>query len=73
MKCRVCGGTQTLVHTDLPFKVADSTIVILKELPAYQCGNCSEFTLNDQVMARVDEILSAVDVSAELEVIRFAA
>ena len=43
MKCRVCGGTQTLVRTALPFKVADSSIVILKDLPVYQCGNCSEF------------------------------
>lgn len=73
MKCRVCGGTQTLVRTALPFKVADSSIVILKDLPVYQCGNCSEFSLSDKVMARVDEILAAVDVSAELEVIRFAA
>jgi len=38
----------------------------LKDLPAYPCGNCPEFTLSDQVMARVDEILAAVDVSAEL-------
>jgi YgiT-type zinc finger domain-containing protein len=73
MKCRVCGGAQNPVRTDLPFKVADSTIVILKELPTYQCATCFEYSLDDQVMARVDEILAAVDLSAELEVIRFAA
>ena len=73
MKCRVCGGTQSSVHTDLPFKVADSTIVIVKDLPAYQCGTCPEFSLEDTVMSRVDEILSAVDATAELEVVRFAA
>ena len=73
MKCRVCGGTQKVVRTDLPFKVAESTIVILKDLPVYQCGSCSEYSLDNQVMARVDAILAAVDVSAELEVIRFAA
>jgi YgiT-type zinc finger domain-containing protein len=73
MTCRVCGGVQSPVRTDLPFKVADSTIVIVKDLPTYQCSSCSEFVLEDAVMARVDEILGSVDASAELEVVRFAA
>lgn len=73
MKCRVCGGSQHAVRTDLPFKVAESTIVILKDTPALQCANCSEYSLDDVVMERVDGILAAVDRSAELEIIRFAA
>jgi YgiT-type zinc finger domain-containing protein len=73
MRCRVCGGNQHSVRTDLPFKVADSTIVILKDTPAHQCANCSECSLDDVVMERIDRLLAAVDHSAELEIIRFAA
>ncbi len=73
MRCRVCGGTQVPVRTDLPFKVAESTIVIVKDLPALQCETCSEYSIEDTVMGRVDEILAAVGTGAELEVVRFAA
>ena len=73
MKCRICGGTQKVAHTDLPFKISESAIVILKDMPVHQCDNCSEFSLEDEIMARVDAILASVDASAELEVIRFAA
>lgn len=59
--------------TDLPFKTTEQTIVILKELPVLQCENCAQFLLEDRVLGRVDEILSAVDGAAELEVIRYAA
>lgn len=73
MKCRVCGGNQLSVRTDLPFKLAESTIVILKGTPALQCTNCAEYSLEDHVMERVDGILAAVNHSAELEIIQFAA
>lgn len=73
MKCRVCGGSQHSTSTDLPFKVSESTIVILKGTPVFQCSNCSEYSIEDAVMERVDSILASVDHSAELEVIQFAA
>ena len=73
MKCRVCGGSQQQLRTDLPFKLSESTIVILKDTPVLQCANCSEYSLEDVVMGRVDGLLAAVDRSAELEIIRFAA
>ncbi|MFQ5330170.1 MAG: type II toxin-antitoxin system MqsA family antitoxin [Thermodesulfobacteriota bacterium] len=73
MKCHVCGAEMRSMVTDLPFKVSENTIVILKELPVYQCENCSEYLLDDHVMRRVEEILEGVDSSAELEVIKFAA
>lgn len=73
MKCRVCGSEMRSMITNLPFKVSEGSIVILKELPVEQCSNCSEYSLDDSVMTRVDEILRDVDTSAELEVIRYAA
>ena len=73
MKCSACGAPLRAVVTDLPFKVADKTIAILKNLPVLQCENCAEYLLTDPVMGRVEEILSVIDARAELEIVQFAA
>ena len=73
MKCHVCGSELKLLITDLPFKIGDTAIVILKELPVLQCENCSEYLLDDPVMGRIEEILERVNTAAELEIIRYAA
>ena len=73
MKCRICGGVLHTTTTDLPFKVSDRTIVILKQLPVAQCEGCSEYLIADVVFVRVEELLSKVDTSVELEIIPFAA
>ncbi len=73
MKCRVCGSTLRPSITNLPFKVSDRTIVILKDLPVSQCEVCSEYLMTDPVFAKVEELLSGVDTSIELEIIPFAA
>jgi YgiT-type zinc finger domain-containing protein len=74
MRCRVCGGLLEPRVTDLPFKIGDSAIVILRSLPVLQCRQCSGDTeLEQATMARVDQLLATVDASAELEVIRYAA
>jgi YgiT-type zinc finger domain-containing protein len=61
------------VVTDLPFKVTETTIIIVKGLPILQCKGCGEYLLEDAVMQRVDEILAGADEKAELEIIRYAA
>ena len=73
MKCRVCGSTLRTAITDLPFKVSDRTIVILKNVPVEQCEACSEYLIADAVFAKVETLLSRVDTSVELEIIPFAA
>ena len=73
MKCAVCGGELKAAMTDLPFKIRETSIVILKSLPVVQCGNCSQYLIEDSVLRRVDEILAQVGSGAELEVIRYAA
>jgi YgiT-type zinc finger domain-containing protein len=73
MKCRVCGSTLRTTTTDLPFKVSDRTIVVLKQLPVAQCDGCSEYLIADDVFAKVEELLAKANTSAELEVIQFAA
>lgn len=73
MRCHVCGSELVSMVTDLPFKLNETTIVILKDLPVLQCRGCSEYLLEDAVMERVDEILRQANAQAELEIIRFAA
>ncbi|MFN8627789.1 MAG: YgiT-type zinc finger protein [Candidatus Binatia bacterium] len=73
MKCTVCGGHMSPITTNLPFKLSEERIAILKHIPVLQCGSCREYLIEDAVMARVDAMLSKVDGGAELEVIGYAA
>ena len=73
MKCHVCGAGFHPIITDLPFKVGEHSIVIIKNLPVLQCENCREFLIEDNVMERVETILAEVGTTAELEIIRYAA
>jgi hypothetical protein len=50
MKCQVYGSNMHATITDLLFKANNSTIVIMKALQVYQCENCSEYLLEDNVM-----------------------
>jgi len=69
----MCGAYLRPTITDLPFKVSEGTLVILKALPVLQCENCQEYLIEDPVMERVEAILAQVSTEAELEVVRFAA
>jgi YgiT-type zinc finger domain-containing protein len=73
MKCTVCGSRMEAICTDLPFKLSEQRIVILKQLPVFQCSACREYLIEDAVMARIDSLLARSDITAELEVIRYAA
>ena len=73
MKCNVCGARMGSMTTDLPFKLADQRIVIIKQLPILQCRSCREYLIEDAVMQRIDVLLMHADSSAELEVLRYAA
>ncbi len=73
MKCTVCGGVLMTATTDLPFKVSDVSIVIVKGLPVVQCARCPEYLIEDEVLRRVDEILARVEGETELEIVRYAA
>ena len=73
MRCRVCAGNLRPTRTDLPFKISERKIVIVKELPVLQCERCSEYSLDDPTFARVEELLLQTDKAAELEIVPFAA
>jgi len=72
MKCHVCGGKMNNTSTDLPFKINAKAIVILKGLPVYQCENCIEYLLSDEVMEKMDRIFENLGESVELEIIQYA-
>ena len=73
MICHTCGSEMKSQITDLPFKISQTAIVIIKDLPVLMCDRCGEYLLEDPVMRRVDEILDGKDPAVELEIIRFAA
>jgi YgiT-type zinc finger domain-containing protein len=73
MKCHVCGSRMQSINTDLPFKVNDTTIIIMKDLPVIQCDGCSEYLLDDPVLKRVEAIIENAETEAELKIIRYAA
>ena len=70
--CRVCGSELKRVTTDLPFKISQDSIIIIKNLPILQCQNCQEYLIEDPIMEKIDGILSHVDETTGLEILKFA-
>ncbi len=73
MKCHVCGAELKRVVTDMPFKTGLSRIVIIKQMPVFQCEHCGEYMLADDVMGRIEIMLAQADRKAELEILQYAA
>jgi YgiT-type zinc finger domain-containing protein len=73
MTCHACGAKLRKTITDLPFKLKQGSIIIIKQLPVLQCGNCSEYLIQDVVMEKVDKLLTRVDTAVEVEILNYAA
>jgi YgiT-type zinc finger domain-containing protein len=73
MICRNCGGEMHDQITDLPFKVAERSIVIIKDLPVSRCSACQEYLLAHTAMPGVERILPGIDQAMELEIVRHRA
>lgn len=61
------------IRTDLPFKIEDHRIIVIKGIPVEQCISCGEYELSDAVMEKLEMLFDSMDESSELEVRRFAA
>jgi YgiT-type zinc finger domain-containing protein len=59
--------------TNLPFKLKQGSIIIIKHLPVLQCENCSDYLIEDAVMDKVDKLLTRVDTAVEVEILNYAA
>ena len=73
MNCHRCGGRLEDIVTDLPFKLNQGTITIIRKLPVWQCRNCQEYLIEDIVMEKVDALLSKVNMAVEVEIVNYAA
>ena len=73
MTCQTCGAAMVPMTTDLPFKLREGAIVIIRSLPVLQCRTCPEYLLEDRVMAQVEELLKSVRQGTELEIVQYAA
>ena len=73
MTCHACGAKLRKTNTDLPFKLKQGSIIIIKQLPVLQCANCSEYLIQDAVMEKVDKLLTRVDTAVEVEILNYAA
>ena len=72
MKCHVCGGRTSSVVTDMPFKVSNTSIVIIRQMPVANCANCGQYLIDDPVMERVESIIKGVNAGTELEIVQYA-
>jgi len=72
MKCRSCAGLLEPRVTDLPFKIGDNSLAILRSLPVLECRECGCTELEPATKARVDRILAEVDESAGVAIIRYS-
>lgn len=59
--------------TDLPFKLDQHAIRIIKDLPVLECKQCGEVIIDDQVMEKIEPLLDTQGRGSELEVTRYAA
>lgn len=73
MKCHTCGSSMTPVNTDLPFKLGDQRIVIIKNLPVLLCSSCGEYIIEDTIMEWIEKTLDRMSPDSELEIVRYAA
>jgi YgiT-type zinc finger domain-containing protein len=73
MKCHLCGGRMENLRTDLPFKLENHRIIVVKDIPVEQCSSCGEYMICDPVMESLDFLFESMDEAAELEIRRFAA
>ena len=72
MKCHACGGFMRSTRSDMPFKLDQNRIVIIKDLPVLQCDECGEHAFTDPVLQSIEIALTNADQNAELEIVRVA-
>jgi YgiT-type zinc finger domain-containing protein len=71
MRCHCCGGQMQDGHSDMPFKLDRTRIVIIKDMPVLQCSECGGHVFTDAVVKCVDATLARGDHGATLEIVRF--
>lgn len=59
MRSHVCGGEIQNTITDLPFKLSDHRILVVKSPPVEQCSSCGEYLLSDHVTQDLEDMIES--------------
>ena len=74
MKCTICKRGETQLGTATVDLERGQTTVVIKDVPADICENCSEYYLTEELTEKVMVMAEeAVQNNVEVEVLRFAA
>ena len=49
------------MRTDLPFKLGNQRIIVVKGIPVEQCTSCGEYVIHDPVMESLDHLFESMD------------
>lgn len=70
-RCYFCGGKLTSGLATLPF-VVNSSVIVIKDVPAEVCTQCREAVLASEVAEVVDRLLKQVERTGfEVSIIRY--
>ncbi|MFO7729641.1 MAG: type II toxin-antitoxin system MqsA family antitoxin [Spirochaetia bacterium] len=74
MKCLICKTGKTESGTTTVTLERDTTVVVIKDVPAQVCDNCGEYYLSEEVSSRIYALAEeAVKRKVEVEVLHYAA
>lgn len=74
MKCVICKNGTTAEGSVTVTLQRNSSIIIIKNVPAEVCDNCGEYYLNDDVAGTVLRIAEkATENNPEVEILQYAA
>jgi len=74
MKCVICKIGETREGTVTVTLQRDTSIIIIKNVPAEVCENCGEYYLSEQVTETVLQIAEkAAENKPEVEILQYAA
>lgn len=74
MNCLICKTGKTESGTTTVTLERDTTVVVIKDVPAQVCDNCGEYYLSEEVSSRIYALAEeAVKRKVEIEVLHYAA
>jgi YgiT-type zinc finger domain-containing protein len=74
MNCLICKTGTTQQGTTTVTLERDTTVIVIKDVPAQVCDNCGEYYLSEEVSSRIYALAEeAVKRKVEVEVLHYAA
>lgn len=74
MNCLICKTGTTQPGTTTVTLERNTTVIVIKDVPAQVCDNCGEYYLSEEVSSRIYALAEeAVKRKVEVEVLHYAA